>query len=81
MPRCVSSLALAASLAMSAPLPCDAAVDLDLSYVDRQSPAYLRFQAWVDQAAAGNPGYAFSATDAAYMYRLSGQSRYATLAV
>lgn len=77
LPRC----ALAAALAMAAAPPSRAAIDLDLSYVDLQSPAYQRFKAWVDQAVAGEPGYAFSATDAATMFRLTGQAQYATLAV
>lgn len=81
MARSISRFVLATLLATSAPLPCGAAIDLDLSYVDRKSPAYLRFKAWVDQAVAGNPGYAFSATDAAYLYRLGGEPQYATLAV
>lgn len=45
------------------------------------SPAYVRFKGFVDQAVAGNPGYGFSATDAVYMYRLTGQAQYATLAI
>lgn len=81
MPRFVHRCALTAVLAALAPLPCAAAVDLDLSYVDPQSPAYQRFKAWVDQAVAGQPGYAFSATDAAYLFRLTGQAPYAALAV
>lgn len=59
----------------------DAAIPIDLSYVDTTSVEYQRFRDWVDLAVAGNPGYAFSATDAAYMYRISGQAQYATLAV
>ena len=61
--------------------PCTAAIAIDLAYVDRQSPAYQRFIAWVDAALAGEPGYSFSATDAAYAYRLTGDPAYATLAV
>lgn len=79
MIRAIVHFALAALLTTA--LPCHAAIDLDLSYVDLQSPAYQRFKTWVDQAVAGEPGYAFSATDAAYMFRLSGQTQYATLAV
>lgn len=81
MPRLVHRSLFTALLAASASLPCSAAVDLDLSYVDPQSPAYQRFKTWVDQAIAGDPGYAFSATDAAYMFRLTGQAPYAALAV
>lgn len=61
--------------------PARAAISIDLSYVDLQSVEYQRFKTWVDQAVAGSPGYAFSATDAATMYRLTGQTQYATLAV
>lgn len=66
---------------MGLAVPCSAALNIDLSYVDQQSPQYQRFRDWVDQAVDGNPGYAFSATDAAYMFRLTGESQYATLAV
>jgi len=61
--------------------PLLAAVRLDLGYVDTHSAEYRRFQRFVDQAAAGDPGYGFSATDAAYMYRISGQKTYGKLAV
>ena len=61
--------------------PVDAAIEIDLSYVNTNSPQYQRFRNWVDQAVDGDPGYNFSATDAAYMYRLTGQSQYAELAV
>ena len=59
----------------------DAAVVVDLSYVDANGPAYQRFRTWVNQAVAGSPGYAFSATDAAYAYRISGGNQYCQLAV
>ncbi|MEP7044906.1 MAG: heparinase II/III family protein [Dokdonella sp.] len=74
------SLAFVVSLTLGA-APCRAAIDLDLSYVDQQSEQFQRFKTWVDQAVAGDPGYAFSATDATFMFRLTGQSPYATLAV
>lgn len=61
--------------------PCTAAIAINLDYVDRQSPRYQRFIAWVDAAQAGEPGYSFSATDAAYAFRLTGDPAYATLAV
>lgn len=61
--------------------PVRAAISIDLSHVDLQSVEYQRFKTSVDQAVAGSPGHAFSATDAATMYRLTGQTRYATLAV
>ena len=71
-------LALAA-IAFAPPLAAD--VGLSLSYVDLGSTAYQRFKAFVDQAVDGNPGYGFSATDAVYMYRLTGEPQYATLAI
>ena len=58
-----------------------AGVNLDLSYVDRHSDAYQRFKGFVDRAVAGDPAYGFSATDAAYMYRLTGKRPYGELAV
>lgn len=62
-------------------LPCRATIVLDLSWVDTASPQYQRFKGFVDAALAGNPGYGFTATDAAWMYRLSNDARYAQLAV
>ena len=56
-------------------------IPLDLSYVDRKSPAYAQFKSFVDAAVGGNPGYAFAATDAALMARLSNQEKYCGLAV
>ena len=73
-------LALSSALALAA-APCGAAITIDLSYVDQQSTQYQRFRDWVDEAVNGNPDYGFSATDAAYMYRLTGEAQYATLAV
>jgi len=58
-----------------------AAINIDLSYVNTSGAAYQRFRTWVDQAVAGNPGYAFSATDAAYAFRISGGNQYCQLAV
>jgi hypothetical protein len=69
------------ALALLAARPCPAALDIDLSYVDQQSVEFQRFKGFVDDAVAGNPGYAFAAADAAYMYRLTGEAQYATLAV
>ncbi|MBP7587806.1 MAG: hypothetical protein KBA72_07615, partial [Thermoanaerobaculia bacterium] len=40
-------------------------IGLSLAYVDMGGQPYARFKTFVDQAVAGNPGYAFSATDAA----------------
>ncbi|TXH77458.1 MAG: hypothetical protein E6Q88_01010 [Lysobacteraceae bacterium] len=61
--------------------PIQPGIPLDLSYVDRKSPAFARFKTWVDSAVAGQPGYAFSAYDAALLYRLNGQQKYCDLAV
>jgi hypothetical protein len=72
---------LAMLLAMFAAPVCLAAITIDLAYVDQQSSEFQRFKNWVDQAVAGNPGYAFSATDAVTMYRLNGQQAYANLAI
>jgi len=56
-------------------------VGLDLAYVDTGSAAWQRFVDWVDLALAGPPPYGFSATDAVYVYRVTGQAPYATLAI
>ncbi len=56
-------------------------IKLDLSYVDQKSSAYRRFKSWVDAAVAGEPGYAFSASDAAILYRLNPKPAYCRLAV
>jgi len=75
----VYKAALCAAFAVA--LPARAAIVIDLSYVDKQSAQFAAFKQFVDAAVAGNPGYAFSAADAAYMYKLTGQGQYATLAV
>ena len=68
-------------IGLLASLPAQAATDIDLSYVDQGSPEFARFKNFVDAAVAGNPDYGFSAADAAYMYKLTGQAQYAALAV
>lgn len=68
-------------IGLLAALPAHAAIDIDLSYVDQNSAEFARFKAYVDRAVAGNPDYGFSAADAAYLYKLTGQGQYATLAV
>lgn len=75
---CIAALSTAL---LAAGVPLQAAIVIDLSWVDQGSPAYARFKAFVDAAVAGNPGYNFSAIDAALMYRLTGQAQYASLAV
>ena len=73
---------LLATLALAGAVPvAHAQITIDLSYVDTQSVQYQRFKNWVDQAVAGNPGYAFSASEAATMYKLTGQNQYADLAI
>lgn len=54
---------------------------IDLSFVDKKSAAYSRFKSYVDSAVAGSPGYAFAASDAALMFRLSGGAKYCKLAI
>jgi hypothetical protein len=73
--------ALAALLSLAVPPPANAAIKLDLSYVDTGSPAYRRFRDWVDAAVAGRPGYGFSPADAVYLYRISGKQHYCEFAV
>jgi hypothetical protein len=68
-------------IGLLATLPAQAAIDIDLSYVDQSSAEFARFKNYVDAAVAGHPDYGFSAADAAYMYKLTGQPQYATLAV
>jgi hypothetical protein len=74
-------LAMLAALLLAVMPAARAQVALDLSYVDRHSAEYRRFRGFVDRAVAGDPAYGFSATDAAYMYRLTGERRYGELAV
>ena len=68
-------------VALLVSLPARAAITIDLSYVDKQSAAYAAFKNFVDDEVGGNQGYGFAAADAAYMYKLTGQAQYATLAV
>src|SRR5690606_15080024 len=75
------ALAVAVAFFVLAPNAANAAINLDLSYINTSTPAYTRFKAWVDRAVNGNPGYDFAAADAAYMYKLTGQTQYCTYAV
>jgi len=77
--RLLPALVLAPLLLAAVPAP--AAIGLDRAAIDTRSAAYRRYQAWVDAAVAGRPDYGFSASDAAYLYRLSEDDRYCTLAV
>jgi PKD repeat protein len=59
-------------------------LNIDLSYVNKTGSDYAKFKAWVDAqclVADGDYDYLFSATDAAYMYRLDGAQKYADLAI
>src|SRR6185312_13356240 len=71
----------AAFVSIFVAVPASASIDVDLSYVHQQSAQFQRFQSYVDRAVAGHPDYGFSATDAAYLYHMTGDSQYATLAV
>ncbi len=74
------ALALLLSFAIP-PQPVQAAITLDLDYVDTGSAAYRRFRDWVDAAVAGRPGYGFSPADAVMLYRISGKQHYCEFAV
>ncbi len=52
------------------PMRMEPGIPLDLSYIDRKSPAFERFRRWVDSAVVGEPDYGFSAYDAALLYRI-----------
>lgn len=56
-------------------------IPLDLSFVDRDAPAFARFKRWVDLAAMGSPDDGFTAYDAALMHRLDAQPAYCKLAI
>lgn len=79
--------AAAAAPAMAVPSPVAPTgtgagkLTIDLSFVDKKSDAYGRFKSWVDAAVAGSPGYAFPASDAALMYRMTDAKKYCDLAV
>jgi hypothetical protein len=78
----IADASATAAPAQRAPLaPIAPGIPLDLGYVDRKSPAFARFRRWVDMAVAGEPGYAFSAYDAAMLHRLDPEKRYCDLAV
>ena len=68
-------------VALACALPAYAAVVIDLSGVNTSSTRYTRFRSFVDAAVAGNIGYGFSATDAAYAWRIAGTASYCQLAV
>lgn len=79
----MASLRMALILACATILPHQATAELrnDYSHVDQKSAAFKRFKGFVDAAVDGNPGYAFSATDAVTLYALSPKDKYCELAV
>ena len=70
-----------AAVARTPLAPIAAGIPMDLSGIDRRSQAFARFQRWVDSAVDGQPGYAFSAYDAALLYRIDPKQTYCDLAV
>ncbi len=76
-----ASVSVTQAAATSAPMAIQPGIPLDLSYVDRKSPAFTRFRRWVDAAVRGNPGYAFAASDAALLHRMTPEKSYCDLAV
>ena len=62
--------------------PAKAALVLDLGYIDTQSAAFDRFENWATPALppTSQLPYAFSATDAVYLYVKTGQSSWGQLA-
>lgn len=63
------------------PPPTGSGLIIDLSYVNQASPQYTRFKTMVDAALAGNPDYGFEPQHAAYMYRITGETRYCDYAI
>ena len=61
--------------------PAEADLRIHTTGVDQKSPQFERFRDFVDAAVAGNPGYEFSATDAATLFAISGKEKYCDLAV
>jgi hypothetical protein len=74
-------LALVATILFVVAPAAQAALRIDTSQVDQKSSAFKRFKGFVDDATSGNPGYAFSATDAALLFQLKPEARYCDLAV
>ncbi|NOT88936.1 MAG: hypothetical protein HOP03_12215 [Lysobacter sp.] len=56
-------------------------IPMNLTYVDTSRTAYTRFRTWVDNAVAGNPGYAYEARDSALMFRITRDVKYCTHAI
>lgn len=56
-------------------------LSLNTAYVNTNSSQFARFKQFVDQAAAGHPGYNIAAMDPAFLNRVTPNSVYATLAL
>jgi len=69
---CLLALLATPSLADSPP---------DVSYIDKQSPEWSRFVAWVDREMGGDSQFGFKAVDAAYVYKVQGGTQYGDYAV
>jgi hypothetical protein len=54
---------------------------LPLPRFERNSAEFRRYKEWVDGALSGNRPYAFEASDAAFFFRVTGDRRYASLAI
>jgi len=65
------------------PPPPPGNLRFDLSFVNQSSPEFARFKSFVDDAVANpnDPPYAFKASDAAQMFRITGGQQYQTLAI
>lgn len=84
IPQTTSLVLLSTSVAQFTVLQSEVNVEtliLNLSYVDEQSPAFSSFIAYVNQARDNGPSPDFSALDAAYAYRITGDESYRTLAI
>lgn len=63
--------------------PAQATLTLDFSYIDTQSPAFLRFESWADNALppTNQIPYGMDATDAVVLYVKTNDPAWANLAV
>ena len=73
--------ARAALPARPALTPIAPGIPFDPRGVDLHGEAFARFRRWVDLAVDGEPGYAFSAYDAALLHRYTRETKYCDLAV
>lgn len=73
---------LYSSCSVSNPPSTTGGIVIDMSYVNQLSAQYTRFKNMVDGVVnGGGRPYGFAGADAAYMYRITGQSQYCTLAI